>query len=143
LTLPLPEPTSWLGQDNPDPKEYAMKPTTLTGVVAEHIAAVNALDVDRIARTFADDAYVNDNRREFVGLDAVRRWLEKEMVGDKVTIDVTEVLDHHGDTIVRGLYDGEYDKTNLPEELVLSNYFSVRDDKIISLVVIFNQAVDY
>ena len=120
-----------------------MKPTTLTGVIAEHIAAVNALDVDRIARTFADDAYVNDNRREFVGLDAVRRWLEKEMVGDKVTIDVREVLDHHGDTVVRGLYDGEYDKTNLPEELVLSNYFSVRDGKIVSLVVIFNQAADY
>jgi hypothetical protein len=143
LTLPLPEPTGWLGQDKPEPKEYAMKPTTLTGVVAEHVAAVNAQDVDRIARTFADDAYVNDNRREFVGLDAVRRWLAKEMVGDKVTIDVTEVLDHHGDTIVRGLYDGEYDKTNLPEELVLSNYFSVRDDKIVSLVVVFNQPADY
>jgi len=26
------------------------------------------------------------------------------MVGDKVRIDVREVLDHHGDTIVRGAY---------------------------------------
>jgi len=30
----------------------------------------------------------------------------RELVGDRVTIEVTEVLDHHGDTIVRGRYDG-------------------------------------
>jgi hypothetical protein len=65
------------------------------------------------------------------------------MVGDKVQIEVREVLDHHGDTIVRGSYTGEFDKTNLPGELVLSNYFSVRDGKIVSLVVIFNQPAGY
>ena len=117
--------------------------TELTGVVAEHIAAVNALDIDAIMATFAEDAYVNDARREFVGIDAVRRWVAKEMVGDKVTIDVREVLDHHGDTIVRGAYDGTFDKTKLPAELILSNYFSVRDGKIVRLVVIFNQPADY
>jgi hypothetical protein len=113
--------------------------TQLTGVIAEHIAAVNAFDTDRIVATFAPDAYVNDNRREFAGIDAIRRWVEKEMVGDKVSIDVREVIDHYGDTIVRGAYDGDFDKTNLPAELILSNYFSVRDGRIVSLVVIFNQ----
>jgi len=109
--------------------------TELTGVVAEHIAAVNALDTEAIVATFAEDAYVNDARREFAGLAAIRRWVAKEMVGDKVRIDVREVLDHHG--------DGEFDKTNLPEEVILSNYFSVRDGKIVSLVVIFNQPAAY
>jgi hypothetical protein len=113
--------------------------TELTGVVAEHIAAVNAFDIDAIMATFAEDAYVNDARREINGSTAIRAWVAKEMVGDKVTIDVVDVVDHHGDTIVRGRYDGTYDKTNLPDELVLSNYFSVRDDKIVSLVVVFNQ----
>jgi hypothetical protein len=65
------------------------------------------------------------------------------MTGDKVSIDVREVLDHHGDTIVRGAYDGDYDKTNLPAELILSNYFSVRDGKIVSLIVIRNQPASY
>ena len=117
--------------------------TELTGVVAEHIAAVNALDTDAIVATFAEDAYVNDARREFAGIDAIRRWVAKEMVGDKVSIDVREVLGHHGDTIVRGAYDGEFDKTSLPDEVILSNYFSVRDGKIVSLVVIFNQPAGY
>jgi hypothetical protein len=116
--------------------------TEPTGVVAEHIDAVNAFDTDAIVATFAPDAYVNDNRREFRGTDAIRRWVAKEMVGDNVTIAVREVLDHYGDTIVRGSYDGTYDKTNLPDDLVLSNYFSVRDGKIVSLVVVFNQPAD-
>jgi hypothetical protein len=121
------------------------KPVTqkLSGIVAEHIRAVNAFDTDAIVRTFAEDAYVNDNKREIVGTEAIRRWVEKEMVGDHVTIEVREVIDHYGDTIVRGAYDGQYDKTNLPKELVLSNYFKVRNAKIISLIIIFNQPSPY
>jgi hypothetical protein len=117
--------------------------TKLTGVVAEHLRAVNDFDTDAIVATFADDAYVNDNRREIHGTDAIRRWVLKEMVGDNVTIEPLEVLDHYGDTIVRGRYDGSYDKTNLPAELIMSNYFSVRDGKIVSLAVIRNQPSEY
>jgi len=115
----------------------------LSGIVAEHIRAVNAFDIEAIVATFAKDAYVNDNRREIVGIEAIRRWVEKEMVGDHVTIEVREVVDHHGDTIVRGAYDGEYDKSNLPKELILSNYFKVRDGKIVGLIIIFNQPSPY
>jgi hypothetical protein len=69
--------------------------------------------------------------------------VNREMVGDNVTIEPVEVLDHYGDTIVRGRYDGTYDKTNLPGELIMSNYFSVRDGKIVSLAVIRNQPSEY
>jgi hypothetical protein len=115
----------------------------LPGIVAEHIAAVNALDTERIVATFAPDAYVNDNRREIWGTGAIRAFMAKEFVGDHVTMDVREVIDHHGDIIVRARYDGTYDKTNLPDELVMTSYFSVRDDKIVSLAVIFNQPSPY
>ena len=117
--------------------------TQLTGPVAEYLAAINAFDVDAAAATFAHDAYVNDARREINGIDAVRAWIAKEMVGDHVTMDVREVVDHYGETIVRSRYDGTYDKTTLPEELVMSNYFSVRDGKIVSLSIIFNQPSPY
>ena len=113
--------------------------TELTGVLADHIAAVNAFDENAIVATFADDALVNDARREFWGNDAIRRWVAKEMVGDKVTLEVTEVIDHYGDTIVRARYDGEYDKTNLPDELILTNYFTVRDNQIVRMIVIRNE----
>ena len=120
--------------------------TALSGletVVAEHIAAVNAFDEDAIVATFADDALVNDAHREFWGTEAIRRWVAREMVGDHVTIEVTEVIDHYGDTIVRGRYDGTYDKTNLPDEIILTNYFTVRDGKIVRLIVIRNTSASY
>jgi hypothetical protein len=63
-----------------------MKPTELTGVVAEHISAVNALDTDAVMATFAPDAYVNDAHREFLGTEAIRRWVAKEMTGDKISV---------------------------------------------------------
>ncbi len=117
--------------------------TGLPAIVAEHIAAVNAFDTDRIVATFAPDAYVNDNRREISGTAAIRAFTAKEFVGDHVTMEVVEVIDHYGDIIVRARYDGTYDKANLPDDFVMTSYFSVRDDKIVSLAVIFNQPSPY
>lgn len=117
--------------------------TTLPAVVAEHIAAVNAFDTERIVATFTPDAYVNDNRREIWGVDSIRKFVATEFVGDHVTMEVREVIEHHGDIIVRAKYDGDYDKANLPDELIMSSYFAVRDGKIVSLAVIFNQASPY
>lgn len=88
--------------------------------------------------TFAPDALVNDAHREFWGTEAIQRWVAREMVGDRVTLEVTEVIDHRGESIVRGRYDGLFDKTKLPDELILTNYFTVRDGKIVTPIVIRN-----
>jgi hypothetical protein len=117
--------------------------TELPPIVAEYIAAVNAFDADRIVNTFASDGYVNDVRREMWGPDAIRKWVDKEVVGDHVTMEVREIVDNYGDIIVRAKYDGTYDKTNLPDELILSSYFSIRDEKIVSLTIIFNEPSPY
>jgi hypothetical protein len=34
-------------------------------------------------------------------------------------MDVQEVAEHYGETIVRAAYDGNYDKTSLPQLLIL------------------------
>jgi phage-related tail fiber protein len=117
--------------------------TTLTGVLAEHVRAVNAFDTDAVVATFAEDAFINDVSREIQGVDAIRAFVAKEIVGANVTMDVTEVTDHYGDTIVRAAYDGDYDKTDLPDPLILTNYFSVRDQKIVSLITIHNKPSEY
>ncbi len=117
--------------------------TELPPIVGEHIAAVNAFDTDRIVATFAPDAYVNDNRREIWGAEAIRKFMDKEIVGNQVTMEVREVIDHYGDIIVRSRWDGTYDKTNLPDELVVTSYFATRDGKITSLAIIVNQPSPY
>jgi len=118
-------------------------PDELPGVIAAHIAAINASDIDAIMATFAPDAIVNDNRREIAGVDAIRRFVEAEIVGDHVTMEVGDAIDHHGDIIVRARYDGSFDKTDLPAEPVLTNYFTLHDDKIVTLVIVYNQPSPY
>jgi hypothetical protein len=86
---------------------------------------------------------VNDDRREIWGIEAIRKFIAKEIVGDRVTMEVREVVDHYGDIIVRAKYEGDYDKTNLPEELIMTNYFSLRDGKIISVAIVYTQPSPY
>ena len=108
-------------------------------VIAEYVAAVNASDLERIIATFAPTALVNDVRREFVGIDAIRRWAAKEIVGDRVTMEVVEVSPRGSETVVRARFDGQYDKTGLPPELILTTYFSVRDEKITTMIILHNR----
>lgn len=110
----------------------------LPPTIVEFINGVNAFDTGRIMATFADDALVNDNHREFWGKQAIEAWVDAEMVGDHVTIEVAEVIEHRGMPVVRGRYDGEYDKSGLPDELIGTNYFEIEDGKIARLFVIFN-----
>jgi len=69
---------------------------SLPPVVAGHIDAVNAHDEDAIVATFAADALVNDAHREFWGTEAIRAFMAKEFAGDRVTMEVREVIDHYG-----------------------------------------------
>ncbi|MHA3022562.1 nuclear transport factor 2 family protein [Mycobacterium sp. BMJ-28] len=112
--------------------------TQLPALIAEHLSAVNAFDIDRVMATFADGALVNDNHREIWGTEAITAWVTDEIVGDHITIAVTDAVVLPGVTVVRGRYDGDFDKTNLPDEVILTNYFVVADDKITGLFVIFN-----
>jgi hypothetical protein len=117
--------------------------TEITGnlpkIVADHIAACNAHDIDAWMATFAPDAMLNDIQREFIGTDAIRGFAEKEIFGDKVTMAIVRAWDRHGDIIVHAKLDGTYSKTGLPDLLILSFYFSLRGDQITQLIILHNK----
>jgi hypothetical protein len=110
----------------------------LPAAVTEYVEASNTFDGDRLIAAFAADAFVNDARREFWGAEAIRAWSDREIISDKVTMDVTEVAEHHGMVVVNARMDGEFDKTNLPDPLILTHYFTVQHGKIVTLFIIRN-----
>jgi limonene-1,2-epoxide hydrolase len=116
---------------------------TLHPTIADHIAAVNNFDLDAVMSTLADDALVNDNMREFWGHQHIRAFFAKEMLGDHVTIEIVEVVDNAGMWCLRCKYDGDYDKTGLPDPLIMTNYFRVENDRIVTLFIINNTAPKY
>src|ERR1700735_4142678 len=105
---------------------------------AASVRACNAFDAAALSAVFAEDALVNDIRREFRGRAAIRRWLEREIIGDKVTMDVREVRNQHGTTIVDALMDGEYDKTGLPAEFFLTHYSNAAAGRVPLLIITHN-----
>ena len=135
MTLPPREPEGWC-HHLPRRTCHEHYPA---GPVQGYLAAGNAFDGDALIAWFADDALVNDNRREFWGKDAIRAWLDREIIGDKVTTSPTATAEHYGEVIVHAVTDGDYDKTGLPDPLVLTYYFTVRDDRIVRLIIILNQ----
>jgi ketosteroid isomerase-like protein len=112
----------------------------LPRVIVDHIAACNAHDAEAWMATFASDALVNDVQREFAGHAVIRAWADEEIFGADVTMAVERATDQYGDVILRARLDGTFDKTGLPDPLVLTYYFSVRNDLITQLIIVFNKA---
>ena len=112
---------------------------TLPKVVADHIVACNAHDIEAWMATFTPDALLNDISREFIGTEAIRGFGAKEIFGDNVTMDVHRAWDRDGAITVHAKFDGTYDKTGLPDPLILSLYFSLKDGLITQLIFIHNK----
>jgi ketosteroid isomerase-like protein len=116
-----------------------MNPTALPAPVAAYVDATNRFDLDALVATFADDAVVNDHREEFAGREAIRAWAGREIVGDRVTMRVTQADRRGHGVAVTASIDGDFDKTGLPNPLLLTFYFAVGDERIDQLVIVHNK----
>jgi hypothetical protein len=111
----------------------------LPTAVAAYVAANNAFDLEAIMATFGDDAIVNDHRNEFAGRAAIREWAEREIVGDRVTMEVTGVTTRSTSACLTAVIDGNFDRTGLPDRLELTFYFALAGDRIDQLVIVHNK----
>src|SRR5260370_3774345 len=96
--------------------------STLRAPVQGYIDGGNAGDGDALIGWFADDALVNDTRRAFWGTQAIRAWLDREIIGDKLAMDPTATAEHYGEVILHAVAHGEDAKTGLPGPLGLPSY---------------------
>jgi ketosteroid isomerase-like protein len=114
-------------------------PITLPPVVAAFVEATNSFDLERLVATFADDALVNDQLRDYWGKTAIRCWAERDIIGERLTIAVTKVVEHYDNFIVTADIDGNFDKRGLPDPLVLAFYFTPHSDLVIQLIILRNR----
>jgi hypothetical protein len=74
---------------------------TMPAPVRDYFTAMNALDSAGMVAPFVSDGLVNDIQREFWGPEAIKRWADRESIGDKVVWKAfTDAKTHHGDYIV-------------------------------------------
>jgi hypothetical protein len=89
--------------------------------------------------TFAEDALVNDQLRDYWGKPVIREWAKRDIVGERLTMNVTKVIKHYENFIVTANVDGNYDKRGLPDPLVLAFYFGAQSDLIVQLIILRNR----
>ena len=90
---------------------------------------------------FASSAIPNDVQREFLGHDAIRAWAAKEIFGDHVTLEVQRAWEHGSGIVLHARYDDDFDKTDLPDPLIFTSYFVLKDGKISQLIILLNKTI--
>jgi hypothetical protein len=111
----------------------------LSPSVAAYVEATNSFDLERLLATFADDALVNDQLRDYWGKPAIGEWAAHDIMGANLTMDVTNVIEHYGNFIVTANVSGNFDITGLPDPLVYTFYFTAHGDRIVQLIILRNR----
>ena len=109
----------------------------LQGPIASYVNAVNSGSHEAFSASFAVDAVVVDVDRELRGIDAISAWADADIFGAEVHFDVLEVGERQGRTVVTVRIDGTFDRTGLPNPLVMKHEFGVSEGKIVDLRIGF------
>jgi len=107
--------------------------TQLPQTIAAYIRATNNHDAAAFIALFADGAVVNDAGREFRGLPAIKAWSDHEIMDAQVTLEVLDVADRDGETVITTKVDGNFDRTGLPDPVIINHHVKVEGDKIVGL----------
>jgi hypothetical protein len=111
----------------------------LSSPVSTYVDATNSFDLERLLATFADDALVNDQLRDYWGKPAIREWAARDIIGQRLKMDVTNAIGHYGNFIITANVSGKFDMTGLPEPLVHAFYFTSHGDRIVQLIILRNR----
>ncbi len=123
--------------------QISIRPTPCPVVprpIDDYIRATNRGDLVSLVSTFANDALVNDQLRDYWGKREIEAWAARDIIGEHLTMHVVHSVQHYDHVILTAHVDGMFDKRGLPDPLVMAFYFAAQDDKIIQLIILQNQS---
>lgn len=109
----------------------------LPPAVEHYLRTVNSGDAEEFAESFADDALVEDVDRRIEGIEAIKKWSRQDIFAVRARFDVVTVAEHNGRTLLTVKIDGTFDRTGLPDPLLMNQSFLVARGKIAELKVTF------
>ncbi|HET6323442.1 MAG TPA: nuclear transport factor 2 family protein [Planctomycetaceae bacterium] len=107
--------------------------TQLPPTATAYIDSINKHDAAAFRALFTDAAVVDDVGREFRGSTAIKNWSDREIFDADVTVEVLEVGTQDGQTVVRTKVDGNFDRTGLPNPVILDHHITDEGGKIVGL----------
>jgi len=106
--------------------------------IAAFIEAANRGDLPALLKSFAENSLVNDQLVDYWGMESIRRWAERDIIGAHVAMTVVGSVRQYEQVIVTAHMDGDFDKRGLPNPLEVTLYFSVHDERIVQLIILRN-----
>jgi len=107
---------------------------SLSPLATDYVRSINDQDAARFIALFADDAVADDAGREFRGRDEIKAWSDREIFGARVTLEVLDVADRGAEAVVTTKVDGNFDRTGLPDPVVINHHITADGNKIVRLV---------
>ena len=107
--------------------------TTLPQTAAAYVQATNNHESSAFIALFVNGAIVTDVGREFRGISAIREWSKREIFDAQVTLEVLEVADRGGEVTITTKVDGNFDRTGLPDPVIINHHLKLEGDKIARL----------
>lgn len=105
--------------------------------IEQFLRTVNAGDIEGFPASFADHALVQDLERAIRGREEIERWSRHDIFGVNARFDVVKVVEREGWTVLTVKIDGTFDRTGLPDPLLMDHAFRVAHGKIAELKVTF------
>ncbi|MDQ0049369.1 nuclear transport factor 2 family protein [Paenibacillus polymyxa] len=103
--------------------------------VETYFTSANKSRLETFTSAFDKDALILDNHHEIKGMEAIKSWCEAEILGPNVTFEIVDTDDTNNTVVVTVKVDGDFDKSNLPDPLLLKHQFLVNNNKIKELII--------
>jgi SnoaL-like domain len=107
--------------------------TKMSTTAAAYIQSVNQHDAAMFRALFTDQSAVDDAGRQFLGRDAIKDWSDREIFGANVTLEVKNVIERDGETVITTEVDGTFDRTGLPNPVIINHHLRTDGGKITKL----------
>jgi hypothetical protein len=97
------------------------------------IRTINEADAASFLDLFTADARVEDAGRTIDGLESIRQRAEREIFTVNVAFEVLGHRHEDGEEVIAVKVDGSFDKTGLPDPLVMNQHLKIDGRKITRL----------
>ncbi|GFZ30372.1 hypothetical protein CSC2_08980 [Clostridium zeae] len=104
--------------------------------IETYFDATNNQDPKRFISIFDEDSIVLDEGQELVGLEKIMVWGEKNHFEANIKLEVVKAINEDSTTIVTAKVDGDFDKTGLPDPLLLDYHFTVTKGLVSKLEIL-------
>ena len=106
---------------------------SLPVVADQYVRLINQSQSTDFMQLFSDRAIVEDAGKTIVGRDQIQKWCQSEIFDANVSLDVIDVAEQNGGVVVKTLVDGNFDRTGLPDPLIIEQTILIEGDKIVRL----------